>query len=105
MVSPAFPEQQFQQQLGARVRPQPSGLVPQQQEMDFAVQQFNEMQPSAYELSGQVSPIGKGVLDFFGGLGGGIADVGKRLFSPQTYGETHMQPYDPMFQPESMMGQ
>jgi hypothetical protein len=107
VVSPAFPEQQFQQQLGARVRPQPSGLVPQQQEMDFAVQQFNQMQPSAQELGGQVSPIGKGVLDFFGGLGGGVADIGRRFVSPETSPFTgqNLQPYNPMFQPESMMGQ
>ena len=51
--------------------------------------------------------LGQGISQFAGGVGGGLLDVGRRMLSPGTSPFTgqNLQPYDPMFQPQSLPGQ
>jgi hypothetical protein len=51
--------------------------------------------------------LGQGISQFAGGIGGGLLDVGRRMLSPGTSPFTgqNLQPYDPMFQPQSLPGQ
>lgn len=119
MVSPAFPEQQFQQQLGARVRPQPSGLTIQDILSEYPVDPTamfgttpQTASPSLASLPTEIATelgsvvASDPVVQAAGGVAGGVMDIFGRLLNPQTspFAGKGDQPYSPMFSPESLWG-
>lgn len=65
-------------------------------------QTWNQMLADDPQLAGQTM-AGQGIVDFFGGALGGIADIGNRLFTKTLRGRGN-DPYNPIFQPESFAG-
>jgi len=123
MTTRPFPEQEYEDGPWNRIGPQPSGLITQDapangyipiaepgfQHMRGTMQQPNSWIGGREDIAAGLDPgpLARGVLDFFGGVGGGILDAGERFFSPGTSPFTgqNLAPYDPRFNPDSLPGQ
>ena len=111
MVQPL--EEQFQAEMGARLnprQPRPEGnILPTGKQIPPSTlpslkreQIWNQMLADDPQLAGQTM-AGQGIVDFFGGVLGGMADTGKRVAEhllPPYSTDLDQQSFEPWFKPE-----